>query len=99
MLRPSHVIARLHKGRWQLARLEVQLRAQQRKIEVRYLDTPHLMPCLSGSFGIGISHRVQQVMAGRIWMALDNCNTLGHSPIPMWAAAKFLFIQAAPLTA
>jgi hypothetical protein len=24
------------------------------------------MPCLSGSFGIGISHRVQQVMAGRI---------------------------------
>jgi len=30
------------------------------------------------------------VMAGRIRMALDNCNTLGHSPIPWAAARKFL---------
>jgi hypothetical protein len=53
---------------------EILLRAQQGKIELCNVDTPDLVPGQSSSFSIGIGHRIQQMMAGRIRMALDNGN-------------------------
>ena len=43
VLRPAHVVAGLHERRRQLAALELGPRAQQRKVELRDLDAPHLV--------------------------------------------------------
>lgn len=48
---------------------------------MRYLDTAHLEPRCGRSFGIGVSHRVQQVMARWVWMALNDYDAPGHDAI------------------
>jgi hypothetical protein len=79
MFRPAHVIAGLHECWRQLAGIEIRLGAQQRKVEIGDLDTPHLVPRRYRTLGIGISHRVEQVMTCRIRMALNDGNTFRHS--------------------
>jgi hypothetical protein len=36
------------------------------------------VPRCGCTFGIGVGHRVQQVMSRWIWMALDDCDMPGH---------------------
>jgi hypothetical protein len=78
VLGPSHVVAGLLQGRRQLACLEIRLGAKKGKIEPGDLDAANLVSRASGGSGIGVGHRIQQVIAGRIRMALDDGNTLCH---------------------
>ena len=78
VLRPSHVVARIHQCRWQLALLEIGLRAQQGKFEIGDLDAPDLVVGQHRALGIGVGHRIQEMMTGRIGMALDDGNALVH---------------------
>src|SRR5450631_2414579 len=82
VLRPTHVLPRLRQSRRQRTGLEIQLRAQECKLELSDLDAADLVPRCDCSFGISVSHRVQQVMPRRIWMALDNRDAPTHLSLP-----------------
>src|SRR6266478_1646327 len=44
-------------------------RAFSRMLPLGYLDAPYRMPCCGCTFGIGVGHRVREVMARWVWMA------------------------------
>ena len=78
MLCPPHVVLRACQSRWNSAALEVFLSTQQREFEFGYFGAAHFAPCPYCAFGVGITQRMQKVMACRIGVALNNSDAPRH---------------------
>lgn len=78
MLCPAHVLSGLLQARWQRPGLEILLRPQQRELEPCHFYPPYLVSRCRGGLRVSVSHGVQEVVPGRVRMALDNRNVPGH---------------------
>src|SRR3954454_14014611 len=72
MLCPPHVFLRTRQSSWDRADLEILLGSQQREFEFCYLDAAHFVPSADCALVIGISQRMQQVMARRVRVTLND---------------------------
>jgi hypothetical protein len=78
MVCPAHVHLTLRQRRRHGAGLEIGLRPQERKVELRDFDTADLVSACRCALSIRFSHGVQKVTARRVWMPLDDRDVLTH---------------------
>ena len=81
MLRPPHIVLRTGQSGWNRAVLELLLGTQQWEFEFRYFDAAQIVPGPYCAFEVSISQCVQQVMACRIGVALNDSDAPRHEEI------------------